>query len=657
MSIHYWLQHLRSALTPRQGQRHHQQRRSPRPNLEVLEDRLTPSFSPALAYAAGGGPRDVMTADFNNDGRLDLVTANGAYGANSVSLLLGNGDGTFQPARNTPTSEYPISLAVGDFNEDGRLDVATANDYVPGNEGVSVLLGQGDGTFAGADSPSPFEWSAAIVTGDLNADGHMDLVATVLDYYGDTSICAMLGHGDGTFTTTTYGWYSPYLIATSLAKPALADVNGDGNLDVAVPGAVFLGNGDGTLQEPISFDTGADLWFARADFNADGNLDRADLNTDANLDPAGYGPVGLSVSLGNGDGTFAPPIWTAAGDWSNALAVGDFNADGRPDAAVANGTNSVAVLLNDGTWDGTPPAPRASSFLVSGFSSSVTAGTAGAFSVTVLDDGGSVMNGYTGTVYFTSSDAQAGLPDVYTFTAADQGIHTFSATLKTAGTQSLTVADGAATGTQTNITVNPAAATSFTVAGFPSSVTAGVVGSFTVTARDPYGNRATGYTGTVHFTSSDARATLPGNYAFTAADAGVRSFNATLKTAGKQSLTAKDISNAAIAGAQGNILVNPAAASRLVLSAPTAVSANTSFSLTVTVVDAYGNVVTGYRGTLSFSSSDVTANLPKKYTFTAADQGVHTFTGLRLKKKGQPTIWVTDTLNKSLTGSVVVAVL
>ena len=102
---------------------------------------------------------------------------------------------------------------------------------------------------------------------------------------------------------------------------------------------------------------------------------------------------------------------------------------------------------------------------------------------------------------------------------------------------------------------------------------------------------------------------------------------------------------------------NAAAASRLLLSAPTSGQANAAFSLTVTVVDAYGNVVTGYRGTLSFRSSDATATLPRNYTFTAADQGVHTFTGLRLKKKGRQTITATDTRDSSLTASVLIDVL
>jgi ELWxxDGT repeat protein len=197
------------------------------------------------------------------------------------------------------------------------------------------------------------------------------------------------------------------------------------------------------------------------------------------------------------------------------------------------------------------------------------------------------------------------------------------------------------------------------VRGFPASITAGVAGSFTVTAKNADGSTNSGYRGTVHFTSSDPQAVLPADYTFTAADGGVHTFSATLKTAGMRSLTATDTANGALTGTQTSVLVNPAAASRLLVNAlvfAAEVWANASFSLSVSVVDAYGNVVTGYRGKITFRSSDSTATLPKNYAFTAADAGVHTFTGLKLKKRGQQIITVTDALDSSLTGSVLINV-
>ena len=148
---------------------------------------------------------------------------------------------------------------------------------------------------------------------------------------------------------------------------------------------------------------------------------------------------------------------------------------------------------------------------MAGFPSPIQAGVAGNFTVTALDAFGNTATGYTGTIHFSSSDSQAILPANYTFTAGDGGVHTFSATLKTAGSQSLIATDTATSsiaGTQT-ITVQPAAASSLRVAGFPSPIQAGVAGNFTVTALDAFGNTATGYTGTIHFTSSDSQADCP----------------------------------------------------------------------------------------------------------------------------------------------------
>src|SRR5207302_1676613 len=157
--------------------------------------------------------------------------------------------------------------------------------------------------------------------------------------------------------------------------------------------------------------------------------------------------------------------------------------------------------------------------------------------VTAKDPYSNTATGYRGTVRFTSSDAQAALPANYTFTSNDAGQHAFSATLKTAGSRSLIATDtvtNTITGSQAGITVNPAAASSLVVAGFPSSITAGVAGSFTVTAVDAYSNTANGYRGTIHFASTDSQALLPANYTFTVADAGQHTFRATLKTAGSQ---------------------------------------------------------------------------------------------------------------------------
>jgi hypothetical protein len=181
-----------------------------------------------------------------------------------------------------------------------------------------------------------------------------------------------------------------------------------------------------------------------------------------------------------------------------------------------------------------------------------------------------------------------------------------------------------------------APATSLAVAGFPSPVTAGTAGTFTVTARDANGNAAPGYTGTVHFTSSDPQAVagngLPNDYTFVAGDHGVHTFSATLKTAGpSQSITATDRTTMSITGTQSGIVVNPAAADHFAV-ATTAANpdvAGTTFDVSVTVKDAFNNTVTGYGGTITFSTMDPSGGSfsPPSYTFVAADNGTHTFPG------------------------------
>jgi hypothetical protein len=202
----------------------------------------------------------------------------------------------------------------------------------------------------------------------------------------------------------------------------------------------------------------------------------------------------------------------------------------------------------------------------------------------------------------------------------------------------------------------PQSGPAFVITG-PTSITAGTAGTFTVSVLNPDGSADTGYTGTVQFTSSDPQAVLPANYTFTAADQGVHTFTVMLKTAGSQAITATDTVTGSITGSDTGIAVQPAAAGQFVLSAPSSVKHGSAFSLTLTVEDAYGNVVTGYTGTVHFSSSDGTATLPANYTFTAADAGVHTFTRKTiLRTRGTQTLTATDTLNSGLSTTINVSV-
>jgi hypothetical protein len=263
------------------------------------------------------------------------------------------------------------------------------------------------------------------------------------------------------------------------------------------------------------------------------------------LNPAGSGLV-FSTYLGASSNNNDYDGYGIALDSAGNVYVGG----GIAPAASANSqTTGFAAKIN------LAPSP---SFAVAGFPSSTTAGVAHTFTVTALNANDTANTGYTGTVHFTSSDPHAVLPANYTFTAADQGVHTFTVTLVTAGSQSITATDtvtGSITGYESGIVVQPAAASTLVISGLPSSVTQGTSYTLTVTALDPYGNVATGYTGTVHFTSSDQQAKLPANYTFTAADAGVHTFSVIFNTVGTESLTVTDTLDPRITGIDTGISV------------------------------------------------------------------------------------------------------
>jgi hypothetical protein len=200
--------------------------------------------------------------------------------------------------------------------------------------------------------------------------------------------------------------------------------------------------------------------------------------------------------------------------------------------------------------------------------------------------------------------------------------------------------------------VSAAAATHFTVTA-SGSATAGVAGNITVTALDSFGNTATAYAGTVHFTSTDAVATLPANYTFIpGTDSGVHIFSTTLKTAGNQTITATDTVTGSITGVTGTITVSAAAASHLSVTAPGSATAGTAFTVTVTALDAFNNTAVSYTGTVHFTSSDAVVTLPVNYTFLAGDNGVHVFTSaVTLNTSGTQTVTATDTVTGSITGT------
>ena len=274
---------------------------------------------------AGDGINAFGVGDFNGDGITDLVVVDEDTG--KLTVLLGNGDGTF--AAGQTLSFSTISIAVADFNGDGKLDLALA-----GSSQTTILLGNGDGTFTAAPNP-PQIGTSQLVAADFNGDGELDLALA-----GSSQTTILLGNGDGTFTAAP----NPPQIGTS--QLVAADFNGDGKIDLAAVGAsvtILAGNGDGTFTAASTFPTGSDAFaLAVGDFNGDGKADLAVAGRTNNPNET------VTIFEGNGDGTFAAGINVPA--FPESLAAADLTGNGSWDLAtfgsvlLGNLTISTATL-------------------------------------------------------------------------------------------------------------------------------------------------------------------------------------------------------------------------------------------------------------------------------------------------------------------------
>jgi hypothetical protein len=290
----------------------------------------------------------LAVADFNGDGNLDIVTADDNTNPSTVSVYLGNGDGTF---RTTPitsnTTSYNEFIAVGDFNGDGKPDIVVIE-----NPHISVLLGNGDGTFGPPNDNDSFVGAHWLAVADFNNDHKADVLVT--GSFGSTySIGVLLGNGDGTLrnSITEPLQYVP-------ATVAAGDLNRDGKMDAILSYdlgdiAILLGNGDGTLQPAVNYNTtgiSADDVVV-SDLNHDGKLDVAIASTDS-LQTTG----GMDVFWGNGDGTLQSAQFFASGQ-SGPGVVADLNGDSLPDFVMAAGFYGAVTMLNTGVLNFSPSAP------------------------------------------------------------------------------------------------------------------------------------------------------------------------------------------------------------------------------------------------------------------------------------------------------------
>jgi acetyl esterase/lipase len=295
------------------------------------------TFRLAETVVVGTNPYYVTTGHFHDPGILDLAVADS--GSNDVSILLGHGDGSFGLPHSYSVGRNPQSIAVADFTGDGISDLAVANRA---SNSVSILLGHGDGTFAPASSIGVGNAATFVVSADFDHDGRQDLAVGTVDSspFVRSSVSILLGNGDGTFRSG-----QTLSVGRGLTSMVAYDFNRDGNPDLAVTGqftdtvSILLGNGDGTFRLDHDYQVGGQPQsIAVGDFNGDGVADLVSVSL--------YGSA--SVLIGNGDGTFqtTQDFWGGANPIS--VAAGDFKGAGRDDLAIAeNFTNQVSVLLNN----------------------------------------------------------------------------------------------------------------------------------------------------------------------------------------------------------------------------------------------------------------------------------------------------------------------
>jgi hypothetical protein len=314
---------------------------------------LVLSFAPKADYPTTNPnwpswPNYVTSSDVNSDGTMDLVVAN--YGSNSLSVFKNNGNGTFAARVDYATGLNPDSVTSADVNGDGKADLIVANK---GSNTVSVLTNKGDGTFIKVDYATgisrsafsrPYVNEAFVVSSDVNGDGKADIVVT---NPGSNTVSVLINNGNGTFAAKV-----DYATGIDPRCVTVADVTGDGSSDLVVANvfndtvSVLTNNGNGTFAAKIDYPTGSfPVSVTSGDFNSDGKIDLVVTNFTSSLNT-------ISVLLNNGDGTFAAKVAYATGDIPCFVTTGDVNGDKTTDLIVANyGSNSVSVLTGNG--DGT----------------------------------------------------------------------------------------------------------------------------------------------------------------------------------------------------------------------------------------------------------------------------------------------------------------
>jgi hypothetical protein len=672
--------------------------------VSVLLGNGNGTFQAAESFATGTDPKSLAEADVNGDGIIDLVVAN--RGDNDVGVLLGNGNGTFQAQQTFATSVAPDSVACTDINGDGIPDIAVANygvykfltvDYATNN--VGVLLGNGNGTFQQQATFIAGIHPRSLAVADFNNDGKPDLVVLNAGFpfglYGPSSgsISLLLGNGDGTFQARSNN--SDLGNAELLSKLAVADVNGDGRPDLVVT------NGETGQVDVMSYSAGQFQVYPL--YHAAAAVAVADLNGDGRPDIVAVGgsPVQVILNSGNGDFTgqvfnfgdpgppthfvvaAGPSTVTAGGNVVFTVTAEDsvnetcYNYVGsvvfsssdsaagfiKPGATLTSGIGKFSVTLKTvgsqnltatdnnttgltGTVTGASGTitvvPAMATRLTVNAPSTAVAGNVFFFTVSAFDPFGNLATTYADSVQISTNDALI----VSGNSPLNNGVGNFFVVWDKTGPATLTATDtitSSITGSSGAITVEPGAPSKL-ILNAPSNIPAGGTYTFTVTAQDAFQNTVTDYAGPLNFTTTDSNATLPSQGTLTS---GVGVFSAVYRTAGSQTLTIADNNNNSLS-ASASVTVLPGTASHFVVSSSSnSISAGGAVLLVITAEDQFNNSAPGYNGTVHLTSTDSQASLADD---SMLDSGVGTFFAI-LRSSGSQTITAKDTSIASLSGS------
>src|SRR5580704_405525 len=424
----------------------------PSGNVTIFFGNGDGTFRSGPSYAIAVGPQYGMTASLRANGILDLVVADRL--SNSIYVMLGNGDGTFQGPLPFPVSGESIMVAVADFTGTGKPDLLVLEGY--NCNCVEVLPGRGDGTFgAPVTTPLPYSMSGyAMAVDDFNDDGKFD-VAVSGESLPNLQASILLGNGNGTFRADGF-----YLVSSAPDSLAAGRFRGVKEVDLAVGNllgnsiSVLLGKGRGKFSQAVDYETSYPTWVAVGDLNGDG---REDLVASNSSTPTNLFLGSLSVLTGNGDGTFQPGVVYPAGESLNYVAIGDFNGDGKPDlvAVDAGVGGAVITLLNTGVVTFSPTTPLT-------FPAQLLGTTSTPLSATLTNNGTSPLTvssvSYSGKPFHAQSNCKGSIAPggnctiTAMFTAETAGITTGTVTLHDSASSKPQVVELVGTGTEVKFT-------------------------------------------------------------------------------------------------------------------------------------------------------------------------------------------------------------